>query len=110
MSRSVSDFYPKSESVANAALGRTLATIGYALRLRQHLAGARAGDRERESRLCNRLGQLRASLPAFSLATAEVQQVVRESVAFLREQGRTVNFTDPDPARWITQRNGLPRW
>lgn len=106
----VDDFYPVSDTVRNAATGKTIAVIGYDHRLRRHLAGAKAGDRDRESRLVNRLGQLRRSLPKLSEATPDIRLLVKECVEYLRSVGRTVDFANTEPALWISQRGGNPRW
>jgi hypothetical protein len=98
-------FYP-----AQANVQLPLKQIGWTLKIREHLTLAKAGDRERESRLCNRLGSLRRSSPSFDELTEHLKDVVKEAVTFLRSQGRKVDFKHSDPACWITMRDGRPRW
>lgn len=78
-------------------------------KLADHRAGAEAGDRDKESRLCNRIGQLRRLVKREQMLDA-LREEVEEAVKFLRSTGRTVDFAQEDPAKWITTRDGRPRW
>ena len=101
-------FYPPIPHFNDFNLG---IMIGLPLKLRGHLAAAKAGDRDRESRLINWLGRIRVSADTkFNDLPAELREAMKESCDWLRTQGRIVNFRDPDPARWVTTRDGQPRW
>lgn len=104
------DFYPESNTVKDAAMGRTMAQLSLQLKLQNHLANARKGNRDSESRLVNRLGQIRRMVPSFKMLTPSIAGLVRASTTYLRTTGRTVDFTHPNPALWITTRSGKPRW
>ena len=84
--------------------------MGLMVKIRNHLHAARRGDRERESRLINRLGSLRRSSEAFNGLTLDLQAAVKDAVNYLRTTGRKVDFKNPDPALWITTRSGQARW
>ena len=84
--------------------------MGLMAKIRNHLHAARRGDRERESRLINRLGSLRRSSASFNGLTLDLQTAVKDAVKFLRSEGRKVDFKNPDPALWITTRSGQARW
>ena len=84
--------------------------MGLMIKIRNHLHAARRGDRERESRLINRLGSLRRSSKSFNGLTLDLQATVKDAVKFLRAVGRKVDFKNPDPALWITTRSGQARW
>ena len=77
--------------------------------LAEHLKAAERGDRDRESRLVNRLGQLRRCVESSYIRDGLKEQIVA-AVDWLRNNGRTVDFSATDPARWISQRGGAPRW
>ena len=104
------EFYPPSSSIYGAATGKTLAHIGFELKLRQHLAAAVLGDRERESKLINRIGQIRRHVPRVSDVHPDIKQVLRESRAWLEAVGRKIDFMNEDPRHWISARGGGPRW
>jgi hypothetical protein len=83
--------------------------LGLILKLHEHLKNARSGDRLSESKLANRLGTTRRSGNFRELDT-DLQFVIKESVEFLRSTGRTIDLMNDDPRKWITQRDGKPRW
>ena len=99
-------FYPPSETMSGQS---SFWQIGMVAKLADHRAGAEAGDRDKESRLCNRLGQLRR-LVKWEQMLGPLREEVEEAVKFLRSTGRTVDFAQEDPAKWITTRDGRPRW
>lgn len=99
-------FYPPSETMSGQS---PFWQIGMVAKLADHRAGAEAGDRDKESRLCNRLGQLRRLVKREQMLDA-LREEVEEAVKFLRSTGRTVDFKQEDPAKWITTRDGRPRW
>ena len=101
------EFYPHSETMA--AMPRGLWQIGMVVKLATHRANAERGDTEAESRLCNRVGQLRRWLK-FDDMTENLRDELRESVAYLRRVGRIVNFKSEDPRAWISTRSGHHRW
>ena len=103
------NIFEKSESIRRAAHGQSLGMIGLIARLREHLVLAEAGDRSRESRLINRICQIRASAEFNSLAP-EVRGMVKRGVDFLRSTGRKVNLQSPNQIDWVSQRDGSPRW
>jgi hypothetical protein len=106
----IDSFYPFSENVKLAATGQTIGLAGLVLKLRNHMRNAQAGDRDAESRLVNRIGQIRRSVPQIGEIQPEVRDMLKECVVFLRSVGRSVKLDESDPARWITQRGGSPRW
>ena len=100
-------FYPASQTMLNAPQG--MWQLGMAIKLSEHLAAAKLGDRDRESRLVNRLGQLRRCVESSYISPGLHEQIVA-AVGWLRDHGRTVDFSSADPAKWISQRGGAPRW
>ena len=103
------DFYPVSRTMQEAPHG--LWQIGMACKIASHLANARRGDRLSESKLINRIGQLRRCVDHFDNLGLVLQDVVKESIAWIRTTGRTVNFSADDPRYWVTARDGKsPRW
>ena len=103
------EFYP--ESTVMAAQPGGLWQLGMVYKIEGHLAKARMGDRLYESRLVNRIGQLRRCVDHFDQMMPALQDKVREAVAWIRSTGRTVNFAADDPRYWITARDGKsPRW
>ncbi len=108
MSHPVDDFYPLSDAMRKCPHG--MWQVGMVVKLSDHLANAKAGSKDSESRLCNRLGQLRRNVEFSCLQTALVEAVT-EAITWLRSTGRTVDFKQEDPTRWITTRDGkTPRW
>jgi phage gp46-like protein len=79
------------------------------MKINNHLQNAKLGDREAESRLCNRLGTLRRSIEIKDMSP-DLQDVIKEAAAWLRSTGRKIDFTNQDPALWITTRSGNPRF
>jgi hypothetical protein len=86
-----------------------LRQVGYIMRITANFGLAKAGDRDAESRLCNRLGSLRRSIE-FSDMSPNLQEAVKDTVEWLRSVGRKVDFKHNDPAMWITTRSGGPRF
>lgn len=104
----VDQFYPISETMTKAPTG--MWQLSMSVKLLEHLEAAKRGDRERESRLINRLGQIRRCVE-FNCLTDNLKEVIGQAVEWLRSIGRTVNFKTEDPAMWITARDGkTPRW
>jgi transketolase C-terminal domain/subunit len=83
--------------------------MGYIMKINNHLQNAKLGDHIAESKLCNRLGTLRRSIEIKDMSP-DLQDAVKEAVAWLRTTGRKVDFTNQDPALWITTRSGNPRF
>ncbi len=105
----IEKFYPRSASIANMA--NTMTQIQLEMKLRGHIQAAQGGDRERESRLINRIGQIRREFPNGLAAVPErIRTVMREAVEWLRSVGRVTDFKNPDARYWISQRGGAPRW
>lgn len=103
----VDSFYPISDTMQSVS---RFWEIGMVVKLADHRQRAKQGDRDAESRLCNRLGQLRRNVPTMKQMSPNLQEEIRESVQFLRSIGRRVDFMNPNPAYWITTRSGKPRW
>ena len=102
-------FYPVSESILGCTDG--MWQIAMSLKLSDHRQKAMAGDREAESRLINRLGQLRRCCHDLGSLSEPLQAEVRASAAWLRSVGRKVNFHNSNPAMWVSARDGKsPRW
>lgn len=81
------------------------------MKITQHLHLSKKGDRESESKLINRLGQIRRHVVTVNDLSPDLLKVFKESVEYLRSVGRTVNFTAEDPGYWITARDGkTPRF
>lgn len=101
------EFYPVSETIRAQPRGMWVHSMEF--KLREHPAAAAGGSRDSESRLINRLGQLRRNCPG-SLPD-ELLPLVKEVVGFLRKVGRKVDLVNPDPRFWVTARDGRsPRW
>ena len=100
-------FYPVSQTISACPTG--LWQIGMTAKLAEHLAAAKGGDRDRESRLVNRLGQIRRHLHSDQLSQGLADQF-KEACLWLRSEGRKIDLRNEDPARWISQRGGAPRW
>ena len=80
-----------------------------AAQMADHLAAAKAGNRDRESRLINRLGQIRRHLTSDQLSGVLADQF-KEACQLLQSVGRKIDFRNENPACWISQRGGAPRW
>lgn len=105
----LNDFYPISNTMCDCPSG--IWQVGMVVKLTEHLAAAKSGDRERESKLINRLGQLRRNTSSLNTLNTTLVDVVKQSADFLRSTGRSVNFAHEDPRYWITARDGkTPRW
>ena len=100
-------FYPVSATIQACPLGPW--QIGMAAKLADHLAAAKAGDRDRESRLVNRLGQIHRHLSTGQL-TGVLADQFKEACQWLQSVGRKIDFRNENPACWISQRGGAPRW
>jgi hypothetical protein len=105
MMSKIDEFYP----IDNDIKIYPVREMGYIMKINNHLQMAKAGDREAESRLCNRLGQLRRSMD-FNNMSPDLQDAIKEAAAWLRTTGRKVDFSHNDPALWITTRSGNPRF
>lgn len=104
-------FYPASDTVRNGAIGVGMPYLSLQIKLREHLRLAKLGDRDRESRLVNRIGQIRRMVPeGLSACHPEIRDVVKEACQFLQSQGRRLDFRSTDPRYWISARGGGPRW
>lgn len=101
------EFYPVSDTILNCPGG--LWQLGMILKLEEHLRNAQRGSGEAESKLCNRIGQLRRCVP-FNVLTTNLQEKVGECIKWLRTTGRVLDLKNEDPRQWISNRNGGPRW
>jgi len=101
-------FYPESDTIRNCPGG--LWCISLLLKMESYLQKAKNGDSDAESRLCNRIGQLRRHFPSFNQLPGELGRVTKESVDWLRSVGRVVNLKSENPIDWISIRGGGPRW
>jgi hypothetical protein len=81
----------------------------YVKEIKENLALAKVGYTKAESQLCNKLGTIKRSINHDDL-TVGLLCAMDEAVAWLRSVGCEVDFTHPDPAMWITTRNGGPRF
>jgi len=104
-------FYPRNEGLAQGlSLGLHETVVDWLLQCAENLRLTSAGDKARESRLVNQLGQLRASVADFDSLPHSVQQMVRAVVLYLRSTGRIVDLGNQDARFWVTRRDGSPRW
>lgn len=103
----IDHFYPVSGTMM--AMPGGLWQIGMVVKLETHLQSARNGNRDSESRLVNRIGQLRRNVP-FNQLSESLLDVVKKSAEWLRSTGRQIDLKNSEPALWITQRDGSPRW
>jgi hypothetical protein len=103
----VDEFYPMSQTIAACPQG--LWQVGMVTKLANHRANAQRNDRVAESKLCNRLGQLRRQMKTAEMSTA-LKDEVKASVVYLRSVGRIVNFKSDDPRQWISTREQKTRW
>lgn len=103
---SIDKFYPISQTMKNKGFGVKISLL---TKLNGHLRNAKNGNCKAESKLCNRLGQIRRHFQ-WSELDDDLQSAVKESVEFLRSVGRNVDFKNEDPRYWITNRNKNPRW
>lgn len=90
-------------------MGNPFIQMGLLLKIEDHLSAARQGNRDRESRLINRLGSMRRS-GSFKNLVPDLQRAVKEAIEFLRSKGRKVDFSNENPAMWITTRERRARW
>ena len=107
--KNIDSFYPHNKAVAGGSFG---VMLNLHASIRQHLQLAINGNRERESKLCNKIGQIRRAHPdkKFQELPDFIIGIVMESVIFLRSTGRKIDLGSDDPRRWISQRDGSPRW
>lgn len=102
------EFYPVSNAMTNFAEG--MWQVGMIVKLADHLANAKKGNKESESKLCNRLGQLRRNVK-FEGLTEDLRLAIKEASDWLRSTGRSVDFRHTNPGMWITARDGrTPRF
>lgn len=73
------------------------------------LREAKLGDRECETRLVNKIGQLKRNTN-FTDLNDELKGLVKESVDWLKTTGRVVDLNNKNPSLWISKRDGSPRW
>lgn len=105
----VDSFYPLSKTIQDCPGG--MWQIGMVIKIEEHLTAAQAGDRVRESKLINRLGQIRRNVSSFNILNDNLKEVIVKSSIWLRSVGRNVDFKNEDPCYWITARDGKsPRW
>ena len=76
---------------------------------KQHKTAAKSGDHDHESQLINHLEQIRRHLHSDQLSQGLADQF-KEACLWLRSEGRKIDLRNEDPARWISQRGGAPRW
>lgn len=105
----IDEFYPVSRAIVQSP-DAGMWMVSMVIKVNDHLTAAKSGNKESESRLINRLGQLRRCGPPFEKLPQDLQEGVRSAVAYLRSTGRTVNFAHPNPGMWITTRTGDPRF
>lgn len=105
---SIDQFYPVSDTIVNCPSG--MWQVGMVVKLTEHLNSARNGNRDSESRLVNRIGQLRRCIPKMDLMSTSLKEVFVQAVEWLRSIGRKVDLKNEDAAYWITQRGGAARW
>jgi hypothetical protein len=103
---SIDLFYPISETIKTSAIWQ----ISMLVKLETHLQNAQNGNRLAESKLINRIGQIRRNVESFNSLNSDLQDVIKRSVEWLRTTGRTVDLKNENPALWITMRDGSPRW
>jgi hypothetical protein len=102
-------FYPYSETIAKNV--SCMWQVEMTVKLLDHLQHARNGNRERESKLINRLGQIRRCAGPFNTLSENLREAFTESVKWVQSTGRKVDFKHREPAMWITARDGVtPRW
>jgi hypothetical protein len=77
--------------------------------IREDLALAKAGYTEAESQLCDKLGTIRRSIEHKDL-NISLLGAIDEAVGWLLSVGYNIDFRHPDPAMWITTRDGKPRF
>lgn len=106
----IDKFYPQSDSMEACATGKCVGVVGLVQRLQTHLDAAKTGSMDAERRLISRIGQVRRHVPVYSKIDAQVQVCLALAIEYLRSVGRKVNLGSDDPAMWISQRNGQPRW
>jgi len=100
------EFYPESNSIKNLD-SKFGIIIGLKLKLISHLNNAKAGDMNAESKLINRIGQLRRNRPSMP---EELREELKQAVEYLRSVGRVIDLKGDDPSLWISMRGGAPRW
>ena len=103
---SLNSFYPLSETIKKSALWQ----VSMIIKIEGHLRNARNGDGEAESKLCNRIGQIRRHVKHVDHREPDLMGLVKESVDWLRSQGRKINLHSEDPREWISTRDGRSRW
>lgn len=101
------EFYPISSTMRSSPSG--MWQVGMVVKLASHRQAAKNGDRLAESKLCNRIGQLRRNVEWGALSTSLVDEI-KASVEFLKTTGREINFASKNPKEWISGRGGAPRW
>lgn len=105
---SIDKFYPISETIRACPNG--MWQISMVVKLESHLQAAKNGDRDAESRLVNRIGQLRRHFPEISDLPPNIFNAMRKACGWLSTNGRVFDLLNEDPALWVSQRGGAPRW
>lgn len=100
----VDEFYPMFEKDIGSMAG-----LGLAQRIQLHLDNAKNGDRLAESKLMNRIGQVKRSF-SFDEVPVDIQDLIKEAVEYLRSTGRKVNLGSSNPEEWFTTRSGQSRF
>lgn len=103
---SYNEFYPHSETMSQPGMWQ----IGLVLKIEEHLRNAKSGDALAESKLCNRIGQVRRHFPTPNTCPAGIMDAVKPAVDWLRSTGRKIDLQNNDPRMWISNRSGNPRW
>jgi hypothetical protein len=99
---------------ADLGAGRPFITMGYLIKIAGHLRAARLGDRDAESKLINRLGELRAAFNSKEdfirwAKQSQLDEVLPEAFHWLKSVGRVVNLSATDQSCWISCRGGFAR-
>lgn len=99
------EFYPYSETLKRGGMG---AVLSMKQKLIGHLIAAKSGCMVSESKLANRVGQIRRVFPGKCPETYRAEMT--DAIEYLRSVGRKVKLESADPRFWISRRGGGPRW
>ena len=103
MANKVDDFYPLSTTMIGQS---KIWELGLLFKIESHLKNAKNDGKVYESKLINRLGQLRRNIPELNKCSPDLQVAVKEAADWLRTQGRKIDFQNPNPGLWISARDG----
>ncbi len=103
-------FYPTKARLTRAAAGEIRDVIAVERRLRELLSLAVYGEEASEDKLVRLVGQLRRQVPLMSKLDPSIKQIIKEVRAWFSSVGRDTDLASDDPAMWITNRDGSPRW